>query len=111
MVALIAYQASRRLPAEYARLAITAARTSLLLINFGFWIGSLWGDPLMLIRSLAARDVSSTLMTNPSSGLGIQRDVGGGVARCWILGRSGKSTLAGQPRRRLQWYSFLYSMV
>jgi hypothetical protein len=65
MVALIAYRASRRLPAEYARLAITAARTSLLLINFGFWIGSLWGDPLMLIRSLAAKDVSSTLMTKP----------------------------------------------
>ena len=65
MVALIAYQASQRLPAEYARLAITAARTSLLLINFGFWIGSLWGDPLMLMRSLAAEDVSSTLMTKP----------------------------------------------
>jgi hypothetical protein len=65
MVALIAYRASRRLPAEYARLAVTAARTSLLLINFGFWIGSLWGDPLMLIRSLAAKDVSSTLMTKP----------------------------------------------
>lgn len=65
MVALIAYQASQRLPAEYARLAITAARTSLLLINFGFWIGSLWGDPLMLMRSLAAEDVSSTLMSKP----------------------------------------------
>lgn len=65
MVALIAYQASQRLPAEYARLAITAARTSLLLINFGFWIGSLWGDPLMLMRSLAAEDVSATLMTKP----------------------------------------------
>lgn len=65
MVALIAYQASQRLPAEYARLAITAARTSLLLINFGFWIGSLWGDPLMLMRSLAAKDVSATLMTKP----------------------------------------------
>lgn len=62
-VALIAYQASRRLSAEYERLAITAARTSLLLINFGFWIGSLWGDPLMLIRSVAAKDVSSAFMT------------------------------------------------
>jgi iron complex transport system permease protein len=35
-LALIAYQASQRLPAEYERLAITAARTSLLLVNFGF---------------------------------------------------------------------------
>jgi iron complex transport system permease protein len=60
VVALIAYQASRRLSAEYERLAITAARTSLLLINFGFWIGSLWGDPLTLIRSMNAKDASST---------------------------------------------------
>ena len=57
-LALIAYQASQRLPADYERLAITAARTSLLLINFGFWIGSLWGDPLMLLRSMNAKDAS-----------------------------------------------------
>src|SRR5512143_2428243 len=57
-MALIAYQASERLPADYERLAITAARTSLLLINFGFWIGSLWGDPLMLLRSMNAKDAS-----------------------------------------------------
>jgi hypothetical protein len=63
VLALIAYQASRRLPADYERLAITAARTSLLLINFGFWIGSLWGDPLMLIRSMNAKDASLAFMT------------------------------------------------
>jgi hypothetical protein len=57
-LALIAYQASERLPADYERLAITAARTSLLLINLGFWIGSLWGDPLMLLRSMNAKDAS-----------------------------------------------------
>jgi iron complex transport system permease protein len=62
-VALIAYQASQRLSAEYERLAITAARTSLLLINFGFWIGSLWGDPLMLMRSMNTRDASLAFMT------------------------------------------------
>jgi iron complex transport system permease protein len=62
-VALIAYQLSRRLPAEYERLAITAARTSLLLINFGFWIGSLWGDPLMLIHSMNTRDASLAFTT------------------------------------------------
>jgi hypothetical protein len=32
-LALIAYQASKRLPTDYERLAIAAARTSLLLIN------------------------------------------------------------------------------
>jgi hypothetical protein len=62
-LALIAYHASQRLPADYERLAITAARTSLLLINFGFWIGSLWGDPLMLLRSTSAKDPSLAFMT------------------------------------------------
>jgi iron complex transport system permease protein len=33
-------------------LAITAARMSLFLVNLGFWIGSLWGDRLMLLRRL-----------------------------------------------------------
>jgi iron complex transport system permease protein len=62
-VALIAYQLSKRLPAEYERLAITAARISLLLVNFGFWIGSLWGDPLMLIRSIDIKDAPLAFMT------------------------------------------------
>jgi iron complex transport system permease protein len=57
-LALIAYQLSQRLSADYERLAITAARTSLLLVNFGFWIGSLWGDPLMLMRSMDVKDAS-----------------------------------------------------
>src|SRR5665213_2704954 len=62
-LALVAYRASLRLPAEYERLAITASRTSLLLVNFGFWIGSLWGDPLMLLRSMNARDAPLAFMT------------------------------------------------
>jgi hypothetical protein len=40
--------------------ALMAARTSIFLVNFGFWIGSLWGDPLMLVRGLARPDVSMT---------------------------------------------------
>ena len=62
-LALIAYQASKRLSADYERLAITAARTSLLLINFGFWIGSLWGDPLMLLHSLNRKDAALAFTT------------------------------------------------
>jgi hypothetical protein len=62
-LALVAYQASKRLSADYERLAITAARTSLLLINFGFWIGSLWGDPLMLLHSLNRKDAALAFMT------------------------------------------------
>lgn len=51
-LALATYLASKRLPADYERIAIAAARTSVFLINFGFWIGSLWGDPLALLRSM-----------------------------------------------------------
>ncbi len=35
---------SKRLPAAYERLALIYSRVSLLLVNFGFWVGSLWGD-------------------------------------------------------------------
>ena len=58
-LALAAFLASKRLPAAYERLAINAARTSILLVNFGFWIGSLWGDGLILLRSLNRADPST----------------------------------------------------
>ena len=51
-LALATYWASHRLPADYERLAITASRTSVLMVNFGFWIGSLWGDRLLLLRGM-----------------------------------------------------------
>ncbi len=38
------YQLSKRLSPDYERLALAASRTGVLLVNFGFWIGSLWGD-------------------------------------------------------------------
>jgi iron complex transport system permease protein len=52
-LALVSYQASHRLPADYERIALMASRTSIVLINFGFWIGSLWGDPLFLLRGMS----------------------------------------------------------
>ena len=54
-----AYLISKRLKADYERLAITAARVSVLLVNFGFWIGSLWGDRLMLWRRHVSRPARS----------------------------------------------------
>jgi hypothetical protein len=36
--------ASLRLPQVWSAMATVAARVSLLLMNFGFWVGSLWGD-------------------------------------------------------------------
>lgn len=38
--------ASSRLPPRYERLGLIAARTSAILVNFGFLVGSLWGDTL-----------------------------------------------------------------
>jgi iron complex transport system permease protein len=55
---LATYVVSKRLPAEYERLALVAARTSVFMVNFGFWIGSLWGDNFRLIRSLVHSDPS-----------------------------------------------------
>jgi hypothetical protein len=39
-----AYVVSQHAGPAYQQLAITFARVSLILVNFGFWIGSLWGD-------------------------------------------------------------------
>ena len=54
-LALGAYLLSRRLAGDYEGVALTAARVSLFLVNFGFWIGSLWGDPLVLMKVWSGR--------------------------------------------------------
>ncbi len=59
-LALITYLISKRLSADYERLAVIAARASLFMVNFGFWIGSLWGDRLTWLRQL-----TGTLSDNP----------------------------------------------
>lgn len=46
ILALATYRLSERLPPEYERIAIATSRTSLFLVNLGFWVGSLWGDSL-----------------------------------------------------------------
>jgi hypothetical protein len=55
-LALAAYLASKRLPADYERIAIMAARTSIVFVNFGFWVGSLWGDPMFMLRGYKGHD-------------------------------------------------------
>lgn len=60
-LALAAYQVSKRLSADYERIALMAARTSIVLVNFGFWIGSLWGDPLILLRGMQGASVQVRL--------------------------------------------------
>jgi hypothetical protein len=39
-----AYLLANRVPADYESPALMFARMSLVLVNFGFWVGSLWGD-------------------------------------------------------------------
>lgn len=44
LLAIGLYQLSKRLTVEYEVIALASARTSVFLVNFGFWIGSLWGE-------------------------------------------------------------------
>src|SRR5262249_4119727 len=44
LLAGAAYLVSQHVGQAYQHLAIIFARVSLILVNFGFWIGSLWGD-------------------------------------------------------------------
>jgi hypothetical protein len=43
-LAWLAYLASRQVPDTYESMCLVFARVSLLMVNFGFWVGSLWGD-------------------------------------------------------------------
>jgi iron complex transport system permease protein len=44
LLAIGLYNLSKKLSADYQRLAIISARTAVFLVNFGFWVGSLWGE-------------------------------------------------------------------
>jgi MFS family permease len=44
LLAALTFAASRFLPVPYARLASIFACTAVVVANFGFWVGSLWGD-------------------------------------------------------------------
>ncbi len=55
------FAASKRLTADYERVALAASRMSIVLVNMGFWIGSLWGDPLILLSGQSG-DVSQAFL-------------------------------------------------
>lgn len=44
LLAALGYFVSQRIPLAYSRLAIIFSRTAIVIVNFGFWVGSLWGD-------------------------------------------------------------------
>ena len=58
-LAIAAHAGARHLRAARERLANVAARTALLLVNLGFWVGSLWGDDASWIRQSLGRPVSA----------------------------------------------------
>ena len=56
VIAIGAYLISKTLRHAYERLAIIVARVSVFLVNFGFWIGSLWGSE-KLTEDFAIQDI------------------------------------------------------
>jgi hypothetical protein len=44
LLGALLYELSKHVPVDYRSVVTAAARTSVFLVNFGFWIGSLWGD-------------------------------------------------------------------
>lgn len=95
-LALAAYLVSKRLPAAYERLALVAARTAVLMVNFGFWVGSLWGDDLRLVRSLIHNDPS--ILTTGSTGSPIISPVTFAVG--WALALLGVGLWGMRANRR-----------
>lgn len=86
-LAAAAFQASKSLRSDYERLALNAARTAVLLVNFGFWIGSLWGDRLTWLGGTASslavgRLAFSVLWALALFGVGIW---GVTVNRRWVV--------------------------
>ena len=59
-LALGAHAASRFVAPDWERLLTIVARTALLLVNLGFWVGSLWGDDLdwLKVPHLSIPDVA-----------------------------------------------------
>jgi len=51
------FQLSKTLSAGYERIAIASSRTGVFLVNFGLWVGSLWGD-----RSASIPDTAFALI-------------------------------------------------
>lgn len=44
LLAIGLFDLSKILTSEYRVIAVSASRTSVFLVNFGFWVGSLWGE-------------------------------------------------------------------
>lgn len=59
IIAVACYALSLGLAPAYERLALIAARVAVLMVNVGFWVGSLWGDDLSWLRTRATLETIS----------------------------------------------------
>jgi hypothetical protein len=104
LVGAIATLLSRILEERYARLARLFALIALLWVNFGFWVGSLWGDypfeawlaPEML-PGMSGQEVYQARRTWQASALFISRQA---FAAVWALALVGVGAWAAQQNRR-----------
>lgn len=46
VLAFVSFWLSKKCKVDYERILIACSRTSVFIVNLGFWIGSLWGDSL-----------------------------------------------------------------
>ena len=100
------YRWSLSLPPDYSRLALVSARTSLFLVNFGFWVGSLWGDtPGTGELGFGGR------ATQTIPDWAFRRSLGRCVVRCGFLGRSGEPPLGGESRSGVRCDSLLHPVL
>ena len=90
-LALAAYFVSRAVPVMWEGMAIIVARTSLFLVNLGFWVGSLWGDDL----TWANPHYDFSRAGNPPLRLSA-----GAFAIAWAVALVGAGLWAGRANRR-----------
>ncbi|MBI0534951.1 hypothetical protein D9599_05115 [Roseomonas sp. KE2513] len=85
-LAAVAHGGAPRLRAAGERLANIAARTALLLVNLGFWVGSLWGDDAGWIqRSLGRAIPAGAFSIAWAVALAVAAVWAGRTNRRWVL--------------------------
>ena len=84
-LALAVHAASRAVAWEWARLLTIVARTSLFLVNLGFWVGSLWGDDLNWLHRPDARIPDAVFALTWAAGLVGVGVWAGRTDRRWVL--------------------------
>ena len=80
LIAALAYAVSLQLPAAYERLALIAARVAVLAVNFGFLVGTLFGDNMARWRAVVDRNPALVITDDVST-----RIPAGAFAIAWAI--------------------------